>query len=61
MAFVEGDGFDCQSERRLSERDLAACCLGIVLIMTAAVGRPSLLRVASFPGLRSRILQEWIG
>lgn len=44
MAFVEGDGFDCQSGSRLSEKDLAACCLGIVLIMTAAVGRPSLLR-----------------
>lgn len=61
MTFVEGDGFDCQSGSRLSEKDLAACCLGIVLIMTAAVGRPSLLQAAPFPGLRSRILQEWRG
>lgn len=32
--------------------------VGIVLIMTTAVGRPSLMWVAPFPALRSRIVPE---
>lgn len=33
--------------------------VGVVLIMTTDVGRPSVMWVAPFPGFRSKIVQHW--